>query len=49
MIAGPPVFAKGLVLASTGYRTVELWAIRPDGSAATISPRRSMMATGFIL
>ncbi len=27
-----PVFAKGLVLATTGYRTVELWAIRPDGT-----------------
>ena len=27
-----PVFSKGLVLATTGYRTVELWAVRPDGS-----------------
>jgi outer membrane protein assembly factor BamB len=27
-----PVFAKGLVLATTGNRIIELWAIRPDGT-----------------
>jgi outer membrane protein assembly factor BamB len=27
-----PVFSRGLVLATTGSRTVELWAIRPDGT-----------------